>query len=446
MNDSDLQNAFRNLGLSYLVTTLVSPKKILLRVRNLIEGEIKKIERHNPSYAGKTSFNSLREIIPLFAPKATGIVPSGRPSLGKLLLHAGTTAHGLVVDVPPTAEEYREVIIQRPKRQRLVVKRSELDKTKVENADGLARVSIIPEPLILSKVFNEEDDDDDSDDSEKPAKPVKQRKKASIFVTDKEREQWDMCKKIYPLSDSNLYSIQGNKSKKRIFLTTAPSAANTDILLSSKYKKYWTAYFQIVLAIFVATTWGIDYYSASPKALARRLKYERWFESEVTPKIRAKLQKYNHNKPTSVVNWALTYDSIEFRDSEKTKWFVRMQRSNNEKYKSTTVKLSKATCLELDILWLALHPLEYFHRRVYQYLYQTCVTNAISDLQAYLRVMNSMAAAKLEEDMVKELRIWWALLAACGADYITEELLHENKDLSISKLAPELPLANISFH
>lgn len=441
MNDADIATAFRSLGLAYALTTLVSPKKILLRVRNCVDNNIPRIEKPKPNMAGRTTFDSSREILPLFAQKNSSLVPSNRNSLGKLTIEDAAPTMQFVHDTPPNPSEYREVIIQRAKRQRLIVKRSELQDKKIELSENSARISVIPEPLILSKVFNTESDE--SDDSE-PAAPKKKRKAASIFATHKDIEYWAHCKRIYPLGDNNLYQIQSNKSKKRLYMTVAPTAFNTNILLSSKYRKRWIAYFQTTLAIWVATTWKINYYDASEKALHRRLKYEQWLNVDVAPKIRAKLCKTNEGKSTSVVDWALNYDHIEFRDSEKTKWFVRMEQPNNDMYKNTTLKLPKAACLELDILFLVLHPQEYFYRRVYHYFYHICVVNAISDLNSYLRVTNMMGSTRIEEDMIKELRIWWSMLAACGADYITDELLEENKNLSLEKPTPALPLA--SFH
>lgn len=436
MNDDDLAAAFAQRGLAYRHTTLSSKNPLGPRVRDFIENGMLRVSQEAIKVKGRAKFSSKREILP--ATWSAAPVPlSNEKSLGKLsLLSKPITSFELtkIIDKPPTEEEYEEQAISRPKRHRITIKSSDIQDKRALIAESEARVVVIPEALIESEVFNRSDGEEVGSDTADGIKVPRQRESPSMYGSLKDYEKWETLIETYPMSDAAFYKIQSNKGKLRSSRAIAPEAKHMALIISAGYYNNWLSCFNDSLALWLSHTWNIDFFSTKPEVIRAKFEKENWLLHEVTPKIRAKVQSFYANTSNTVVQWALAYDSIEFRELSKIKMAVRFSNPTDAKYRRTVMlKLPKLACLQLDMLQLCLHPELYFHRRTYQYFYNTCVTNAINDLGTYVRVMkNDTKIAALIEDIEKEFKIWWSLLAACGGDYITPEVIAENKGAQLA--------------
>jgi len=435
MNDDDLAAAFAQRGLAFRPTTLSSQRQIGPRVRDFIENGMLRISQEGLKVKGRAKFSSKHEIIPTTWSSAPVPISEDR-TLGKLNLLSKPSKNfqlTTVVDTVPTEKEYQEQAINRPKRRRITIKSSEIQDKQALIAESEARVVVIPEALISSEVFNRPDDDEEDSEGSglDPVKIPRQRESPSIYGNLKDYEKWSNLAEQLPLADAAFYRMQTNKGRLRNSRALAPDARYMERVVSSEYYQNWFSYFQSSLAVWLSRTWNIDYFSAKRETITNKFEKENWLLYEVTPKIRAKVQSFYANTSNTVVQWALAYDSIEFRELSKVKTLVRFSDPTDPKYRPVVLlKLPKLACLQLDMLQLCLHPEIYFHRRTYQYFYNTCVTNAINDLGTYLKVMtNESKAAAQVEDIDKEFKIWWALIAACGGDYLTAEMNAENKNL-----------------
>lgn len=448
MNNTDLVQAFAALGLVYWQTTLNSPKQIDSRIRDCIENGILVPKYEIAKPRGHTTFSSQREILPPIL-KTPAIPLAKQKSIGKLDLNEKRATFNFVVnyvDTPPKASEYREQVIVRPKRQRIIIKSTDIQDKKALIAESKARVSIIPEALITSKVFAQSDDEEEEDTE---GKVKRSREPPSIYANLKDYEKWDDLVEIFPLSDQAFYRTQSGKHKSKISRAVAPNAAGVAFSTTSEFYQRWFNYFNASLAVWLTRTYNLDQFSASAETLKAKLENEYWLVCEVKPRIRAKMESFHSKDGSTTARWALDYRRIQFREMGKTKCQVRFTCPLRDDIQPmVTLKLSRQACLELDMFHLCLNPEDYLHRRTYQYFYNTCVTNSISDLNTYLTIMSSKPKAlALTEHIGKEFKTWWSFIAACGGDYLSADSSKVNRNN-----APERPhvdesqYAKVSFH
>jgi hypothetical protein len=379
--------------------------------------------------------------------KGPNIPISKQKPLGKLDLNAKPTTDFEItlVDVPPQPSEYRKVAIDRPKRQRITVKSSDIQDKKALIAESEARISIIPEALITSKVFAQSDEEDEDEEE----KVKKTREPPGVFAKLKDYEKWTDSTEVFPLSDGIFYRTQSSKHKPRQSRAVAPNAAGVALSSTSEFYQRWFNYFETCQAVWLSRTWDIDYFSAPKATLKAKLENEYWLVCEVKPRIRAKLQDFYAKTGSTTAQWALDYRRIQFREISKTKYQVRFTCPMRKGLQPLVMmKLPRATCLELDMLQLCLNPEDYMHRRTYQHFYNTCTTNSISDLNTYLVVMsNKSKAMAVAEDIGREFKTWWSFIAACGGDYLSTDSSKLNRDYRPEKPeASSLEYAKISFH
>lgn len=349
------------------------------------------------------------------------------------------------MDVPPEPSEYREQVIARPKRQRIIIKSTDIQDKKALIAESKARISIIPEALITSKVFAQSDDEEEDVEE----KVRKTREPPSIFANLKDCDKWPDLAEVYPLADQAFYRTQSSKHKPKMSRAVAPNAAGVAFSTTSEFYQRWFNYFETCQAVWLSRMWDIDHFSAPKETLKSKLENEYWLVCEVKPRIRAKMEDFYSKGGPTTARWALDYRRIQFREISKTKCQVRFTCPlRRELQPVVTMKLSRQACLELDMFQLCLNPEDYMHRRTYQYFYNTCVTNSISDLNTYLVVMgNKNKAISVAEDIGREFKTWWSFIAACGGDYLSTDSSKVNRNNQPEKpRVDESQYAKVSFH
>lgn len=427
MNSTELVAAFAALGLPYWQTTLTSPRRIDSRVRDCIEKGLLALNCETPLPRGHSNFSSKSEIPPVEWRRPIITTPK-YPRLGKLELNATDSSpfQVNVVDTPPKASEYHEQILSRPKRARTIVKRADIQNAKVQTGESEARVIIIPEALISSKVFAQSDDEFEDENEEVVAK--KTREPPGVFANLKNCEKWPDLLDVAPLADQGFFRSQCNKCKNFQTRTVAPNAAIMALSRSSKFYGRWFSYFQLCQMIWFSGRWGVNYFNVGNNELKKKIEIERWLLTKVKARIRAKMTQFHGTEGTTTAHWALAYRSIEFRELSKTRNLVRFTCPTRAGIQREVImQLPRSTCLELDIFHLCANPEDYFYRRSYQYFYNACTTNLITDMNTYLAVMEARAATTSEE-IYKEFQIWWSFVAGCGGDYMSASALEKNRD------------------